>query len=178
MFGGPLGAYEVNPTMVGGVNPTVQKIRPALSVKLVTTKLLKLWNSFLFWDHPNKCLQVQMARWISANMKYSQVRSCTCEMWKNTSTHAKIACTWVLILTYEASSVKYTLEHANLTGPCLWQGQSSQVQICIWSNFDALPKQKVVFCSCFNFFVQICWAAFVVGEPLCYLEPPLRALKT
>ena len=35
MFGGPLGAYEVNPTMVGGVNPTVQKIRPALSVKLL-----------------------------------------------------------------------------------------------------------------------------------------------
>ena len=26
MFGGPLGAYEVNPTMAGGVNPTVQKI--------------------------------------------------------------------------------------------------------------------------------------------------------
>ena len=35
MFGGPLGAYEVNPTMVGGVNPTVQKIISALFAKLV-----------------------------------------------------------------------------------------------------------------------------------------------
>ena len=35
MFGGPLGAYEVNPTMVGGVKPTVQKNRSALSAKLV-----------------------------------------------------------------------------------------------------------------------------------------------
>ena len=35
MFGGPLGAYVVNPTMVGGVKPTVQKNSSALSAKLV-----------------------------------------------------------------------------------------------------------------------------------------------
>ena len=35
MFGGPLGAIMVNPTIIGGVNPTARKIRSALSVKLV-----------------------------------------------------------------------------------------------------------------------------------------------
>ena len=38
MFGGPVGSYEVNPTMIGGVNPTVQKFRITLTVMGVVYK--------------------------------------------------------------------------------------------------------------------------------------------
>ena len=46
MFGGPLGTYKVNPTMVGGVNNTVKQIRPALSVMLVAQKLILLCSVY------------------------------------------------------------------------------------------------------------------------------------